>query len=550
MARQRTQKQISRRIDLNYFKRMHPLRTGRKAAIWLCFVAAILFVTFYSIGGAGRLHNPGHMTKAHAMWENDCAACHAGNGHGGFSQAVSDNACLKCHDAAIHNSNQTKFISMGTGPGATAHATSANCMACHTEHRGQAALLGTNNDSSCVVCHAEIEKNSKITPVVKTSVTGFSESQHPKFGRELLREGKWFDPTVLKFNHKRHNSVQGLENNCVACHSASDPSPDAKSPGGDSLPPWKTKKDRPAEWANSANLRNMQPISYERNCIGCHALNLPGNGPAVAHDKMEVVRAQLLSLPAMYAEMFAKDPEHEKKLKYEIKEGRPPRQKTIVKTYTEAEYLEAQLKSLGDAVDKGSGSDKNYAAVKKAVVSPTTLPSFVGTVQGPNENLVEFYVANNTCVKCHELTGQVPALALGGKATTQPALLATVPTGIPDAPRRWFASSEFDHYAHRDQSCLDCHAAAVNSEKTSDVLSPDIDTRVKYTLNGKEMTGKACIDCHRTGGTEMMAADSHCVACHVFHDRTKERAPGPIDVAKEMAAPGKADAAKTAASAG
>ncbi len=62
-------------------------------------------------------------------------------------------------------------------------------MACHTEHRGQAALLGTNNDSSCVVCHAEIEKNSKVTPVVKASVTGFSESQHPKFGRELLKEG-------------------------------------------------------------------------------------------------------------------------------------------------------------------------------------------------------------------------------------------------------------------------------------------------------------------------------------------------------------------------
>ena len=32
-------------------------------------------------------------------------------------------------------------------------------------------------------------------------------------------------------------------------------------------------------------------------------------------------------------------------------------------------------------------------------------------------------------------------------------------------------------------------------------------------------------------GEDALAADSHCVACHVFHDRTKERAPGPVDVA-------------------
>ncbi len=414
MARQRTQKQISRRIDLNYFKRMHPLRSGRKTAIWLCFVAAIIFVTFYSVGGAGRLHNPGHMTQAHAMWENKCEVCHAGDGHGGFSAAVSDNACLKCHDAAIHNSNQAKFIS--TGAGADSHATSANCMACHTEHRGQAALLGTNNDSSCVVCHAEIDKNSKVTPVVKASVTGFSESQHPKFGRELLKEGKWFDPTVLKFNHKKHNGMKGLENNCVACHSAADPNLQAHAMTDGSVPPWKSSKDRPAEWANSANMRNMLPITYERNCMGCHGLNLPGGGPAVAHSRMEVVRAQLLSLPAMYAEMFAKDPDHEKKLKYEVKEGRPPRQKTIVKTYTEAEYMEAQLKALGDSADKGSSSNKDYAAVKKAAGGPTTLPSFGESVQAPNESVMEFFVAygaSNACVKCHEVTGQVPAMAAG-----------------------------------------------------------------------------------------------------------------------------------------
>ncbi len=76
--------------------------------------------------------------------------------------------------------------------------------------------------------------------------------------------------------------MKGLENNCIACHSAADPNLQAKAMTDGSIPPWKSEKDRPAEWANSANMRNMLPITYERNCMGCHGLNLPGGGPVLA----------------------------------------------------------------------------------------------------------------------------------------------------------------------------------------------------------------------------------------------------------------------------
>src|SRR5476649_1249921 len=96
MARTRTQKVVARRIDLSYFKRAHPLRTGRKLLAFAVGLITILAVTFLSLGGDGRMHNPGHLTTAHAAWEHDCRACHDGGGPGtdgktsSFAKTVSD----------------------------------------------------------------------------------------------------------------------------------------------------------------------------------------------------------------------------------------------------------------------------------------------------------------------------------------------------------------------------------------------------------------------------------------------------------------------------
>ena len=104
------------------------------------------------------LHNPGHVTIHHARIENDCAACHVTE-HGQFISQVRDDACTACHDAAIHHENQTSLIAQfvprpATQPTADAAMpmdnhpqglTSADCVHCHVEHRGEKALLGTDN---------------------------------------------------------------------------------------------------------------------------------------------------------------------------------------------------------------------------------------------------------------------------------------------------------------------------------------------------------------------------------------------------------------------
>jgi hypothetical protein len=153
--------------------------------------------------------------------------------------------------------------------------------------------------------------------------------------------------------------------------------------------------------------------------------------------------------------------------------------------------------------------------------------------------VLELYVmqglAANSCFKCHDVQGVPEAVYTRSlqRAATQPStvipmLLATVPTGIPQTPRRWFAHSTFDHRAHRNMSCVSCHVNAPQSVATSDVLSPDIE----WKAGGKNVS---CMDCHHSPQSDAAGAGSNCVTCHVFHDRRLERpADGRFDVTEAV----------------
>src|SRR4051812_1245753 len=114
MPRSRTQKQVAKRIDLSYFKKPNALRRARRALIALCLIAPLAWLGATSlrvkngkVSLLDTIHNPGHVARAHAMFENDCRACHTGNGDDGkFTLTVTDAACLKCHDGALHDANQ------------------------------------------------------------------------------------------------------------------------------------------------------------------------------------------------------------------------------------------------------------------------------------------------------------------------------------------------------------------------------------------------------------------------------------------------------------
>src|SRR5688500_9930684 len=95
----------SKRIDLHYFKQLSPLRKLRLVVSLTLFAVAALAVVYAVRGGADTAHfyNPGPVTVAHASFQNNCGACHVPNGKGGLTRAVADDACMQCHEGAVHH---------------------------------------------------------------------------------------------------------------------------------------------------------------------------------------------------------------------------------------------------------------------------------------------------------------------------------------------------------------------------------------------------------------------------------------------------------------
>jgi predicted CXXCH cytochrome family protein len=541
MARLRTQKSVSKRIDLSYFKHAHPLRTGRKLAAFIALVLTIVGVTFLQVSGDSVLHNPGALTQAHAFIQHDCRACHDGGGKDGstgLSKGVSDASCLNCHDAAMHHPNVkpetlTKWPGIQTtstdGKAVETRLTSKDCVSCHTEHRGHDLLVG-NNPQLCVSCHADLPANSAKPPVTAAKATEFTVANHPRFGRELMKDGKWFDPTVIKFNHAKHNSLAALKDNCTACHSPDEPQMVTRAPGINVVPPYTDAKDAPAAWNNNEPKAYMAPVSYSKHCVGCHEITLPGKvALTVPHEELAVIRTWLAGLDGAYTEKLNAMPDKAAQLTIAPPRPRPGQRAQPPRVITESEWVNLQLAELLTAADKSAGRDPKYAAIKKAITppappappatTPTTGPATApaaaaaAVATGPNPNLLEHFVTfgiGANCNYCHEVAGDVPAIA-----PTNPA--RTVPTLIPQTPRKWFANSKFDHNAHRSVSCLDCHDKAANSSATSDILSPDID-----------QGAASCVSCHKPDTTSLTqgtvrGAPMDCVTCHGFHDQSFER---------------------------
>jgi transcription elongation factor Elf1 len=69
--------------------------------------------------------------------------------------------------------------------------------------------------------------------------------------------------------------------------------------------------------------------------------------------------------------------------------------------------------------------------------------------------------------------------------------------------------AKFDHDAHRGFTCVSCHAKALTSTESSDILLPGIAT---------------CKTCHAPGPAH---ADSRCSECHTYHDWSKRKEVAP-----------------------
>ncbi|MBO6562061.1 MAG: hypothetical protein JJ959_16070 [Nisaea sp.] len=188
----------------------------------------------------------------------------------------------------------------------------------------------------------------------------------------------------------------------------------------------------------------MKPLVMEDNCGGCHKLTFDQDAPkrTVSHGKPELV------------------------------------------------YREVQEFYAARALDGGVQEPEAPAVVRRRPGTPLTAeerPEALAWARQKADWAARYLFSKSQCGSCHVLTNTEGA----------PQELSVAPVKVAAV---WHPKARFDHGAHEDVVCADCHAAA-ESVESSDVLLPKI---------------AVCRDCHG-GETVSDRVPSPCVTCHAFH---------------------------------
>jgi hypothetical protein len=282
LRRTRTTKKLARRIDLQYFRRPHAFRRWR---FWLSVAVPVLalgWLLTQRAQGGQRVYSSGQLSPSHAVFTQQCGLCHVTRA-GAFFKAVSDQACLTCHDGPVHHSSQIF---------------SPTCSACHVEHKGVQRLSATS-DAGCIQCHSHLRTRDG-QPHYTGSINGFDRS-HPEFS--LLSKGK-IDPGQIKLNHYLHlqaNLVgpanQRVQMTCDDCHRAA---------RDNRVWPYGAQGQNETVEQVSSPISGlggyMAAIQFSKHCAACHTLQFDryfGN-EQVPHDRPDIIHAFLAKRFAEY----------------------------------------------------------------------------------------------------------------------------------------------------------------------------------------------------------------------------------------------------------
>jgi len=439
---QRTTKSVAKRIDLNYFKRPHPLRRLRFILSIAALALAVVWLAGFGLARNSFVYTAGKVSPAHAVVSRKCFACHIERA-GKFRETAIDRGCLSCHDGPIHHANQIF---------------TPKCGSCHVEHRGQIRLAAAATES-CTQCHADLETAGTPTTFYR-HITGFGAG-HPEFA--VLRSGEP-DPGTIKLNHFVHLKAglkgphgEPVQLDCEDCHRANQANQQWAYAIGPDAPPGETPKLPAAVTASLSPYRikpptmvgaraYMGPILYARQCAACHPLQFDKRfTESVPHDTPEIVHAYL------------------------------------VKKFSD--YIAAHPAELREPISTVA------LPAKPVPVSPR--------VYSPPEQWVNAKVADaeallwgKTCKQCHTM------LAAQAAPAAQPSLPALPKVAESKITARWFPHAMFDHNQHRLVTCESCHVRARTSQNTADVLVPSVHVCAECHHTGSAGAESRCFECH------------------------------------------------------
>jgi hypothetical protein len=444
VGRTRTTKTLAQRIDLNYFKRPTSYKRAKLALSALVPLLALGWIGWHGFSRDSRVYSSGRMSGAHAVLEKQCAVCHLQK-VGEFSSKAVDSACLGCHDGPVHCENQIK-------------AEVPECANCHLEHRGRVNIRAASNES-CAECHGNLKTGDGAVHYA-TNIRSF-EDGHPEFA--ALRQGAK-DPGTILLNHaihmkpiRRGPSGPIVQLECGDCHRTA--ATNAPWTYGDAQfattsVSYKEQEEFLPVHAKSLPTRRgldgreyMATVKFANACAGCHSLAFDKRiEEQVPHDKPEIVHAFVVK---KLQEYIAAHPS-------EVRVQRDPSRDLTGKT------LQPEVRVL-------------------------TASQWVAERTADAEELLW----RKTCKQCHVLensNGEALPRIAAGRIT-----------------QLWLPHAKFNHDAHREFSCVNCHAKAVSSKESSDILIPRIAN---------------CQRCHAPGPAH---AESRCFECHTYHDWSKRK---------------------------
>ena len=404
----------------------------------------------------------GPLSSAHKSLKNDCQSCHVEP-----FVAVTDKACVGCHTGehkamsmAHANAPTAMLLAARHPPGVgerilagfakTFNRPQGRCVDCHTEHEGAGPMPATPQ-KFCADCHDGM-KVRLINAGFKSTVADAADfgTLHPEF-RPLVRSVPGGAPVRAMPGTGALTDHDGLK-------FPHDVHLQANGGVARMAASFRGRYDfgKKLECANchrpDADGVRIKRVEMERDCAMCHSLafeTVGGVTRTLRHGEPDQVVADLFAY-------------------YRSTPPTRPIQLGGMERRRPGQYAEGQVYNI---------------YFREVAVRPNRAEDAVRAV----------FSKGGACYDCHTIFPP----ATGNKWRVTPV----------DQTSRFLTKGWFDHDAHKETECADCHTTAPGSKAATDLLIPGL---------------RQCRDCHvGEGGARIVkvetATESPCAMCHEYH---------------------------------
>ena len=453
--------------DVSALFQLKGLLPGRRPAAWtlIATVLALFLIwpiyTYATSQGvktrdagfhADTLWTSGSLSLSHKSLENNCQACHVNK-----FESVTDKTCMTCHKDDAHDHAEPSRLGQSMAPkgfgGTVERLFEASfgipedrCVECHSEHEGGGHMEPTAQ-KFCADCHTDMKTRLSDTKLGSASDFGLD---HPQFAPAI---------TVGFDGDKRLTKRAALDGPLSENNGLKFPH-DAHMSKTNGIARMAQTMKAEQGWGNSLACKDCHtptadgtrflPTEMEADCAMCHSLafdKIGGTIRTLRHGKPEQVIADLRA--------FYRSTGPQRPINLSGMSRRRP-----------GDYAAAET-----AFDFAAGAQAWPSQADEAIRA--------------------VFTRGGACYDCHVVA---PAAA-GGWAVQKVV-----------QPDRYMNKGWFDHDAHKQETCVSCHAAET-SKLATDLLLPN---------------QKSCRTCHVGGTGESLIAvkkpvKSTCAMCHDYH---------------------------------